>query len=66
MRLTERYAAESMEPDRDAAIADPLDACDELRSHGMTRNDVDEIFMAMRLAGDAWPDGPTALLGHLF
>ena len=55
-----------MEPDRDAAIADPLDACDELRSHGMTRNDVDEIFMAMRLAGDAWPDGPTALLGHLF
>ncbi|MDE0697760.1 MAG: GNAT family N-acetyltransferase [Boseongicola sp.] len=41
-------------------------AIDELRCHSVVRRDLSEIFMAKRLAGGAWPDGPIDLLGHLF
>ena len=41
-------------------------AIDELRCHGVVRRDLSEIFMVKRLGGDAWPDGPIDLLGHLF
>ena len=41
-------------------------AIDELRCHGVVRRDLSEVFMVKRLAGDAWPDGPIDLLGHLF
>ena len=41
-------------------------AIDELRCHDVVRRDLSEFFMVKRLAGDAWPDGPIDLLGHLF
>ena len=41
-------------------------AIDELRCHGVIRRDLSEIFMVKALTCDAWPDGPTDLLGHLF
>ena len=41
-------------------------AIDELQCHSVVRRDLNEIFMVKRLAGDAWPDGPIDLLGHMF
>ena len=41
-------------------------AIDEVRCHSVIRRDLSEIFMVKQLAGDAWPDGPIDLLGHLF
>lgn len=41
-------------------------AIDELRCHSVVRRDLSEVFMVKRLAGNAWPDGPIDLLGHLF
>ena len=41
-------------------------AIDELHCHSVVRRDLSGIFMVKRLAGDAWPDGPIDLLGHLF
>ena len=41
-------------------------AIDGLRCHSVVRRDLSEIFMVKRLAGNAWPDGPIDLLGHLF
>ncbi len=41
-------------------------AIDELRCHGVVRRDLSEVFMVKPLAGEAWPDGPIDMLGHLF